>query len=292
MKFIGRNFADTYIDLTHTHRFEEITDLPTTLQDYGITDALPLTGGTLTGNLNLGTNNINFAALNASAVLNYSKLEITGIGQVGQTAPKTVVSGGIITVNGNSVWHDGNAPNLSALADTEITSPLSSQVLTYTANGKWHNTTLSVSLNNLTNVLISNVENGQVLTYSSALTGWYNATPGGSSDIRLKDVLEYNVEPSVESVANAPSIRYMWNDSHIKTYLGSIAQYWQGILPDTVHEGIDGYLSMQYDVIALLSSISIAKRTIEHERRIEQLEGENARLRLELNTIKERVLGN
>ena len=38
-------------DVGHTHAFSELTSKPTTLAGYGITDALPLTGGTLTGAL-------------------------------------------------------------------------------------------------------------------------------------------------------------------------------------------------------------------------------------------------
>jgi hypothetical protein len=48
----------------------------------------------------------------------------------------------------------------------------------------------------------------------------------------------------------------------------------------------EGMLSMQYDVIALLSTISVAKKVSEHERRIIILERENEELRKELAALK------
>lgn len=115
----------------------------------------------------------------------------------------------------------------------------------------------------------------------------------GNSDIRLKNVISYDVLPPFECVANAPSIRFTWNElsknKNKDIHLGSIAQYWQSILPETISQNKEGYLAMSYDVIALLSAISVAKRVTEHERRIEALERENALLRLELNKLKENI---
>ena len=121
---------------------------------------------------------------------------------------------------------------------------------------------------------------------SAAATSFVN-----TSDVRWKDIMDYYIELSFECIANAPAIRFTWNqdsgiDDNYKVHVGSIAQYWQTILPEAVTKDDQGYLSMQYDVIALLSAISVAKRVTEHERRIEALERENALLRLELNQIK------
>ncbi len=46
-------FEDAYQN--HKHSFEQITQRPKTLSGYGITDALPLTGGILTGSLSLNS---------------------------------------------------------------------------------------------------------------------------------------------------------------------------------------------------------------------------------------------
>ena len=111
-----------------------------------------------------------------------------------------------------------------------------------------------------------------------------------SSDIRLKTVFGYDITPSFESVANAPTIRYAWNDlsksKNRDMHIGSVAQYWQTILPEAVTQDRQGYLAMNYDVIALLSAIAVAKRVTDHERRIEQLERENTLLRMDIKALK------
>lgn len=109
-----------------------------------------------------------------------------------------------------------------------------------------------------------------------------------TSDSRLKDIYDYDAAIDLWDVAYAPAIHYKWKDNGRGTdmHVGSLAQYWRTICPEAVNESSDGYLSMQYDVLALLSAISIAKKTIDHERRISELERENALLRYEIEQLK------
>ena len=110
-----------------------------------------------------------------------------------------------------------------------------------------------------------------------------------SSDIRLKDIVDYNALVDVNTIASAPAIRFTWKDPKKNKGLncGSIAQYWDDVMPECInHNSKDGYLSMQYDVIALLAAISIAKKVVNHEERIAELEKENEALRAEINQIK------
>ena len=111
-----------------------------------------------------------------------------------------------------------------------------------------------------------------------------------NSDIRKKDVIEYDVAPGFEEVVNAPTIRFTWKQpgrmSNKGECVGSIAQYWRNAIPEAVMEDADGYLSMQYDVIALLSAVSVAKKVADNEQRIATLEQENALLRMELKALK------
>ena len=111
-----------------------------------------------------------------------------------------------------------------------------------------------------------------------------------NSDIRKKDVLEYDVAPGFEEVVNAPTIRFTWKQpgrmNNRGECVGSIAQYWRNAIPEAVVEDADGYLSMQYDVIALLSAVSVAKKVADNEQRIATLEQENALLRMELKALK------
>ena len=93
-----------------------------------------------------------------------------------------------------------------------------------------------------------------------------------SSDLSLKSILR-NIALTVEDVAAAPSFLYRWkNGKDERTYAGSSAQYWQRALPEAVLRGEDGYLSMEYDRLALASVITVAKTVIDHEERIKRLE--------------------
>ena len=114
-----------------------------------------------------------------------------------------------------------------------------------------------------------------------------------NSDIRKKDVIEYDVDPGFWTIANAPTIRFTWKDRGLLDNrgecVGSIAQYWQLALPEAVMTDGEGYLSMQYDVIALIAAISVAKRVALHEQRIAALERENALLRMDIKALKGEV---
>jgi hypothetical protein len=43
---------------------------------------------------------------------------------------------------------------------------------------------------------------------------------------------------------------------------------------------------MQYDVIALIAAVSVAKRVASHEQRIKELERENALLKIDIKALK------
>ena len=230
-----------------------------------------------------------------------------GSGTVTSVATGTGLTGGTITTsgtisisstyrtyisNGNTAYGWGNHANAGYL-----TSNLGGGVTISSAafySGQANSLAIGTTYSTL---YIGSVNSSFVHFYNTAgvpnyfYTSIYAASFESTSDIRKKYVVSYDVGLNMESVANAPTIRFTWNENSTnkdKTtiHVGSIAQYWQTILPESVHEGPDGYLSMQYDVIALLSAISVAKRVTEHERRIETLERENAMLRLELNQIK------
>ena len=103
------------------------------------------------------------------------------------------------------------------------------------------------------------------------------------SDARRKDV-QGDVMLTAEDVANAPMIKFLWKDrANDGMQVGSIAQYWQRYLPEAIVEDKDGYLTMDYGIIALLSSIATAKKVKDHERRIAELERENNELKKRLN---------
>ena len=82
------------------------------------------------------------------------------------------------------------------------------------------------------------------------------------------------------------SIVYRWKDNgdDHDEHVGSIAQDWQKALPQVVLTANDGKktLSMQYGVAALVSAITVARKVVDHERRIKELEDENRKLKEQL----------
>jgi hypothetical protein len=102
------------------------------------------------------------------------------------------------------------------------------------------------------------------------------------SDARDKNVMG-DVSLTIEQIANAPAIRFMWNDGRDDKSMqaGSIAQYWHKVLPEVIREK-DDRLSLSYGVAALVSSIITARKVVDHERRIKELEEENKKLKMKL----------
>ena len=107
------------------------------------------------------------------------------------------------------------------------------------------------------------------------------------SDIREKTIVR-QTGITVEQIAAMRSIVYRWKDNgdDHDEHVGSIAQDWQKALPQVVLTANDGKktLSMQYGVAALVSAITVARKVVDHERRIRELEDENRKLREQLKT--------
>ena len=106
------------------------------------------------------------------------------------------------------------------------------------------------------------------------------------SDARKKDV-QKGVAISVEQIADAPAVQFLWKGERAKegVQVGTLAQYWQGVLPEVVMDK-GGELSMQYGVAALVSVIITARKVVDHERRISELEKENERLKTEVKQLR------
>lgn len=109
------------------------------------------------------------------------------------------------------------------------------------------------------------------------------------SDERHKDIIG-DTHLKVEQIAGVRSVLYRWDDGREDAgiYAGSIAQDWLGILPQVVTraKNEEGTMSLQYGVAALIASITIARKVVDHEKRISELEAENERLRNEVEQLK------
>ena len=93
------------------------------------------------------------------------------------------------------------------------------------------------------------------------------------SDEREKNIIE-NFEISLEYIAKAPIVSYEWKDTQKRgdaQHIGSIAQYWLAECPELVPE-VNGRYTMDYGRIALISAITIARTTVNHEQRLRELE--------------------
>lgn len=97
------------------------------------------------------------------------------------------------------------------------------------------------------------------------------------SDINKKNVIDYDQKLSIDDIANAPLIHYTLKDDEKQEVLvGSVAQYWQKVLPECVSEDNEGILSMQYDVPALTSAVILARKVRELEEEIKNLKKRTA----------------
>ena len=101
-----------------------------------------------------------------------------------------------------------------------------------------------------------------------------NGTITTLSDIRHKEIVE-DIKLGVDSIASMRCIVYRKKGEEDNTlYAGSIAQDWQKILPQVVSvaNNEEMTLSLQYGVAALIASIITARKVVEHEKRITELE--------------------
>ena len=107
------------------------------------------------------------------------------------------------------------------------------------------------------------------------------------SDARKKDITG-EADVSVEQIAHAPAVQFLWKDKERRkdgNQVGTLAQYWKTVLPEVVSDK-GGELSMQYGVTALVSAIITARKVVDHERRITELEKENERLRTKIEQLR------
>jgi hypothetical protein len=109
---------------------------------------------------------------------------------------------------------------------------------------------------------------------SGGVTGLVATT----SDERKKNIISRELPLTLEQIADAPAVRFTWKDNEfIKgDQVGSIAQYWQDVLPEAVLEGNDeeSTLSLQYGVAAMISAITTAREVVRLKKRVAELEKE------------------
>lgn len=132
------------------------------------------------------------------------------------------------------------------------------------------------------NVLIgTTADNGAKLQVNGNISASGDITAG--SDVRYKTRL-YDVSVDIDTIANAPLFDFKWNDREDDNiHLGTTAQYWaetsfkHAVRPTNN----DKLWTMSYGQIAMANTIVIARKVVNHEERIKQLEKEITRLKKE-----------
>lgn len=220
------------------------------LDEYNAVDILddsflPLSGGTLTGRLTINASVADVLVLNRTSASSVVRMDLaqggTVYGNLGLDASHNIIlrttSGGTHTVR-LQINTNGNV-------GIGTTSP----------NYKMHvNGTLGAG-----NTSVSNLESEG---YVSAL-----------SDIRKKSVVEYMDGLNIEQIASMPIIKFLWKDRPEEgLQVGSVAQEWQKILPQSVHTTHDGFLSFAESRAALVGTISNSRELVKHDARLSRIE--------------------
>lgn len=94
-----------------------------------------------------------------------------------------------------------------------------------------------------------------------------------NSDETLKNKIA-DITLTAEQIADAPSIKFTWKDESKdqSIHVGTIAQYWQNILPEVVGKDRKDKLTLDYPTLATTSVINLAKEVVQLKARIAELE--------------------
>lgn len=152
--------------------------------------------------------------------------------------------------------------------------------LAFHRNGVWVDTVMTIMPDGAANMT------GPLHVDKGIYTEGYVTARGQntSSDARLKDVTG-NVELDIRAIAGAPAVFFRWKDTGGED-VGSIAQYWQALMPQLTPRTSSGMLDLQYDKAALLGVVTVSRRVLDHEERIAALEAENASLKATIENMR------
>lgn len=152
--------------------------------------------------------------------------------------------------------------------------------LSFHRNGVWVDTVMTIMPDGAANMT------GPLHVDKGIYTEGYVSARGQntSSDARLKDVTG-NVELDIRAIARAPAVFFRWKDTGGED-VGSIAQYWQALMPQLTPRTSSGMLDLQYDKAALLGVVTVSRRVLDHEERIAALEAENASLKATIENMR------
>lgn len=89
------------------------------------------------------------------------------------------------------------------------------------------------------------------------------ATEAGSIRQNSDERLKKDIKPMIidlDKLADAPAVYFRWRfRQNQEQQVGTIAQYWEEILPEVTGKDASGFLTMDYGKAALIAAISLAK---------------------------------
>jgi hypothetical protein len=220
---------------------------------------LPLTGGTLTGKLT-----INAGVLNITGETSYGQ----GI-RIHPFNGTSSIFFGCDADSGMSagmfgITHSTTGLRIRGQASTSSTSLVDYLTVAYGGNVGIGTTSPSYKLH-----VNGTIGAGDVVVENLESEGYVSAL----SDERKKDVVEYMDGLTIEQIASMPIIKFTWKDRPEEgLQVGSVAQEWQKILPQSVHKSKDDYLSFSYGVAALVGTISNSRELVKHDARLSRIE--------------------
>ena len=110
-----------------------------------------------------------------------------------------------------------------------------------------------------------------------------------NSDIRMKDILQ-RFQLDVEKIAGMSLVRFLWKDRRDKyVHVGGIAQEWQEVLPQAVHEQPDGTLTLNYTAATYASVVSLSRKVVEQQETIRRQQETIRRQQQKIDELEERL---
>ena len=221
----------------------DIPDISTLATKSELSSYLPLSGGSMTGGIDLSNaTSVSAAVPNAVLALNGKQIDLGGGFTIGDY-------GGTFKYNNKTILTEDNWDEYISFIDTKNTTGTTNNTSKlYLAGGTSQSSTGVVTYSNI-NVY---TQNGQLYaTQMNATNGFYE-----TSDARLKNFKD-DIK-ALDVVSKIPTKYFTWKKDEAddpKLHIGTSAQEIQKLYPDLVTENEEGELSVDY---ARLSVIALA----------------------------------